>query len=70
MPTPTQKKNRITILDSFEQMNASDIQDMAATTAYQRIKSTVDLTLRAHGVTREQLLKRGRATSIEIIRGE
>ncbi|MEQ9378584.1 MAG: hypothetical protein RIG68_25575 [Imperialibacter sp.] len=68
--TSTQKKSRITILDSFEQMNESDIQEMAATSPYERIKNTVDLTLRAYGVTRAQLSKRGRATRVEITRNE
>ena len=64
----TGSKKRLVILDSFEQMNETDIQEMADTLPVDRIRNSVELILRAHGVTREQLLKKGRSTKVEIIR--
>lgn len=64
----TEPKKRVVILDSFEQMNETDIQEMAETLPVDRIRHSVELILRVHGVTREQLSMKGYSTKLEIIR--
>ncbi len=48
----------VTVFHSFEEMNDSDISEMAAMLPEDRIRQTVELILRVYGVTREDLEKR------------
>ncbi len=62
------KKVSVKIFQSYEEMNHSDIEEMASIPPEERIRNTVNLILRAYGVTREELNLRKNKTKVTILR--
>ena len=62
------RKRRVRIFGSFEEAAEAEAQDTVRQSPVERIKETVELILRAYGVTREDLKTRERKHHVTIIR--
>ena len=64
------RDKKVRIFHSFEEQAAAEAQDAANRTPIERIRDTVQLILRAYGVTQEMLNKRERSLKITITKYE
>ncbi|MET3115583.1 hypothetical protein AAKU52_003333 [Pedobacter sp. CG_S7] len=60
-------KNRIRIFNSFEEAKETEIQDIIRQSPIERLRHTVELILRVHQVSREDLKNRTATGKIRII---
>ncbi len=60
-------KDRIRIFNSFEEAKETEIQDIIKQSPIDRLRHTVELILRVHQVTREDLKNRTATGKIRII---
>jgi len=64
------KGKEVRFFHSFEEQAAAEAEDAANRTPIERIRDTVQLILRAYGVTQEELNMRTRSNKIKITKYE
>lgn len=67
---PSAAYHSLKIFNSFEEAEIFQIKCVLKQSPAERIKETVELILRAYGLTREQLKERKRSNTITILRRE
>ena len=65
---PSYNENRVRIFHSFEEAEEMEIAHVLNQKPLDRVKETVDLILRVHGITRLQLRKRLMKSPLNYIR--